>query len=40
MLHSDFLDVESECTRSFDASKDLRGLLLLDESIEYEVANT
>lgn len=36
---SNLLDIRSECTRSFGASKDIRGLLLLDESVENKVTN-
>lgn len=35
----EFLDIRSECTRSFGASKNIRGLLLLDESVENKVTN-
>jgi hypothetical protein len=35
----EFLDVRSECTRSFGASKSIRGLLLLDESVENRVTS-
>lgn len=37
--HLEFLSVRSECTRSFGVSKNIRGLLLLDESIEDKVRN-
>lgn len=37
--HLEFLEVRSECTRSFGVSKNIRGLLLLDESIEDKVRN-
>lgn len=35
----ELLDVRSECTRSFGTSKSIRGLLLLDESVENRVTS-
>ena len=37
MMGLEFLDVRLESTRSFGASKSVRGLLLLDESVENKV---
>lgn len=37
MSHLEFFYVRSENTRSFGVSKHIRGLLLLDESIEDKV---
>lgn len=39
MLHSEFLDVKSECTGSFGVPKNMRGLLLLDEPTEDKIRN-
>ena len=40
MPHLEFLSVRSESTGSFGVSKNIRGLLLLGESIEDKVRNT
>ena len=37
MSHLEFFYVRSECMRSFGVSKNIRGLLLFDESIEDKV---
>lgn len=39
MIGLEFLDVRLESTRSFGVSKSVRGLLLLDESIENKVTH-
>jgi hypothetical protein len=39
MMSLEFLDVKLESTRSFGVSKKVRGLLLLDESIENKVTH-
>lgn len=39
MMGLEFLDVRLESTRSFGVSKSVRGLLLLDESIENKVTH-